>query len=955
MVWAATCATVAACVAPATTPCADGSLCAPSDVCAPSGQGCADRDQVEACQDLGPDEPCDLGPLGVGLCTDGVCVPSGCGNEALELGEACDDGNRVSGDGCRADCGKVEVCGDQVLDDGEACDDGNLNDADACSDACAAVVWSASSRLAGAPQGTDVGLVHPIGVAFDLHGNVYVAETNGSRIRRVDGGTGEIVVVAGTGTHGYDGDGGPATAARIGAPHGLVLDGLGNLFFADAAMRVVRRVDAATGRISTIAGTGASGSSGDGGPASAARFIEPSGLELDGLGALYVSDAGAHRVRKIAGGVITTIAGTGTSGGSGDGGPAISAQLSGPRGLAVAADGTLYVSDPGNDRLRVIAPDGQIASLAAGEGLTNPADVALAPDGTPLVLDYDRARVYRVDRATGDLSAVVGDGGIAFAGDGGPATAARLAYPSGLAADGRGRLAIADTVNQRIRLVDEDGVISTIIGDGHLGDTGDDGAATSALLRRPVGMAVGADGALYIADTEQHSVRRVDPDGVITTIAGTGRGSFGGDGGPATGAGLDLPSQLALDGDGGLLIADRANHRVRRLDLATGIISTIAGTGSAGSAGDGGDATAATLREPTGVAVGPDGTIYVSDTGSHRVRQIVDGTITAVAGTGSAGSAGDGGAPTSAQLNLPTGLAVGADGALYIADRGNDRVRRIGDGVITSIAGPGPGEGGLDGPCGVAVDASDRVFVADTLRHRVVRVEPGGAVTVIAGQGYSGFFGDGGPATGSALVWPQGVALAPSGELYIVDTYPGLHPPDRRRRSDHHGGRAGRSTGRRAAGAGAPGVAARAGAGRAVHPAGRRRERHGAGAAHRRRSPRDRDRPLSQRRRDRRSGAPAPSELLDRRRRGLRPRGAAHLPDPRQHDRRGHLDRSRRRADVAHRAADQPLQQPGPRRRRAGGGPLRPSNRTHVRRGHARPVRRRHRQPRHPRHRHRRG
>ena len=252
-------ACLAGCVEPATVQCGDV-VCPTSLVCAPSGDACADPAQVAACAaPHGEGDACDFG-FGTGVCADGLCVVGGCGNGTVEPGEACDDGNQASGDGCTADCGKLEACGDAVLDVGEACDDANANAADAC-DACVATTWGAAALLRGAVPGTEVGLAYPCGVAVDTVGNAYVTDTDSHRIRRIDATTGVITTVAGTGVGGPSGDGGAATSAQLKYPYGVAVDGLGNVFVADTDNHKVRRVDAATGVITTVAGAGTAGDS----------------------------------------------------------------------------------------------------------------------------------------------------------------------------------------------------------------------------------------------------------------------------------------------------------------------------------------------------------------------------------------------------------------------------------------------------------------------------------------------------------------------------------------------------------------------------------------------------------------------------------------------------------------------------------------------------------------------
>jgi RHS repeat-associated protein len=291
------------------------------------------------------------------------------------------------------------------------------------------------------------------------------------------------------------------------------------------------------------------------------------------------------------------------------------------------------------------------------------------------------------------IETVAGTGDYGYSGDGGPATAAGLASPRGIALGPDGSLYIADLANHRIRRVGPDGIITTVAGTGSSGYSGDGGPATAARLNYPFGIALGPDGSLYIADTYNKRIRRVGPDGIITTVAGTGVWGYSGDGGPATAAGLASPRGIALGPDGSLYIADLANDRIRRVGQ-DGIITTVAGKGgygyygASGYSGDGGPATAARLNYPFGIALGPDGSLYIADHYNHRIRRVgQDGIITTVAGTGSSGYSGDGGLATAAQLYFPYGIAFGPDGSLYIADHGNHRIRRVGRKARSLVAG----------------------------------------------------------------------------------------------------------------------------------------------------------------------------------------------------------------------------------------------------------------------------
>ncbi len=334
--------------------------------------------------------------------------------------------------------------------------------------------------------------------------------------------------------------------------------------------------------------------------------------------------------------------------------------------------------------------------------------------------------------AQGDISTVAGGD----VGDGGPATNATLRTPYGVAVDTSGNLFIADANNNRIRKVNASGTITTVAGDGAQGFSGDGGPATNARLYFPSGVAVDTSGNLFIADTSNHRVRKVNASGTITTVAGNGTSGFSGDGGPATNARLYFPSGVAVDTSGNLFIADANNYRIRKVN-ASGTITTVAGNGTSGDSGDGGPATNASLTGPLGVAVDTAGNLFIADVdwGNHRVRKVnASGTITRVAGAGgNCVGCGDGGPATSGNLQYPNGVAVDTSGNLFIADTGNNRVRRVdASGTITTVAGNGAegfsGDGGpatsasLKYPYGVAVDTSGTLFIADIGNNRIRKV-----------------------------------------------------------------------------------------------------------------------------------------------------------------------------------------------------------------------------------------
>jgi uncharacterized protein (TIGR03437 family) len=322
-----------------------------------------------------------------------------------------------------------------------------------------------------------------------------------------------------------------------------------------------------------------------------------------------------------------------------------------------------------------------------------------------------------------------GNGTLGYTGDNSAAASAELHGPYGVAADSAGNLYIADSGNQRVRKVSK-GVITTVAGNGTLGYTGDNGPATAAQLNTPYGVAVDSAGNLYIADSGNNVIRKVTvSSGVISTVAGNGTSGYTGDNGPATSAQLFTPSWVAVDPAGNLYITDVANNVVREASASNGVISTVAGNGTYAFAGDGALATGAALDQPMGVAVDSAGNLYIADTGNQRIRKVSNGTISTVAGNGTYGFTGDGASATSAELYQPMGVAVDSAGNLYIGDTVNNRIRKVSNGVITTVAGNGIGGYGGDGgaatsaelnePVGVALDPVGNLYTADFVNNRV--------------------------------------------------------------------------------------------------------------------------------------------------------------------------------------------------------------------------------------------
>jgi len=635
--------------------------------------------------------------------------------------------------------------------------------------------------------------VAPGGTVSDAAGNLYVAALTSHAVCKITP-SGAISRVAGTGTAGFSGDGGAATAAQLNYPNHVALDASGNLYIADSSNYRVRKVTP-TGVISTVAGGGAGG---DGGPAISAYLDHPSGLAIDSSGNLFIAETVSHRIRKVTPtGVISTIAGTGTAGYNGDGITATTAQLNSPYGIALDGSGNVYVADRSNQRVRMVSTTGTISTIAgtgasgfSGDGaaataaqLNMPHSVALDASGNIYIADWQNQRVRKITKVDGKISTLAGTGAQGGAGDGGLASAAQLNYPQSLSLDSTGNLFVSDYSNYRVRKIAANNAnITTVVGNGSPGWSGDGGAASAAQLGTYLHIAVDASGQIFISDSDNHRIRKVASNGTISTFAGTGTAGSSGDGGPASSAQLNAPAGIAFDASGNLYIVEQSGHRVRKV-ASDGSISTFAGNGTFGFGGDGAAATAANLAYPQGITTDASGNVYIADTINHRIRKVAsDGTITTIAGNGTQGFGGDNGAAVAAQLNGPRAVRIDADDHLVIADTENHRVRKVsGNGTITTIAGTGTQGYSGDGaaatsaqlllPSGLAFNPMGELNITDWYVHSVRKISRTGIIDRIVGSGggNAGFAGDGGPAINALLNSPHDIAFDTNGNLYIAD------------------------------------------------------------------------------------------------------------------------------------------------------------------------------------------
>jgi hypothetical protein len=555
---------------------------------------------------------------------------------------------------------------------------------------------------------TSAQLNNPNGVYVDGSANIFIADSGNNVIREVVASTSKIQTIAGNfvAGPGFSGDNGAPTSAQLNNPLGVTLDTAGNIFIADHNNNRVREVVNATSKIQTFAGTGTPGVSGDGGLATAAQLNGPSavfatGSFADASGALYIADTNNHIIRKVLAInlKITTVAGNGLPGFTGDGGPAIFAELTSPRGVSVDSTGNIFIADTGNSFVREVAALNAAIHVFGGNGtiglsgdgfaalnasLNLPAGVAVDNTGNIFIADTSNNVIREVLIATGVIQTVAGRGQAGFSGNGN-ALNALLNGPAGVFVDGSGNIFIADTKNHVIReVVAATGNIQTVAGNATPGFSGDTSFAVQAQLSSPTGVFVDATGNIYIADTGNHVIREVTiADGKINTIAGnhaTGPG-YSGDNGAPTSAQLHSPGDVFLDSFGNIFIADTANNVIREVVFATGKIQTIAGNFAlgAGYSGDNGVPTSAQLNGPAGIMVDASSDIFIADTNNHVIREIVasTGKIQTVAGNHIAGFSGDGGAATSAKLDFPTDIALDRLGGIFIADSANNRVRDV--------------------------------------------------------------------------------------------------------------------------------------------------------------------------------------------------------------------------------------------------------------------------------------
>ena len=612
-------------------------------------------------------------------------------------------------------------------------------------------------------SGSAAAFSSPTGVAFDGSGNLFVVDQYNHALRAIALGTGAVTTVAG-GSYGNVDATGPAAKfnypvhlgvgggtvyitdngnysvrkvvlstqavttvsfASGGYPsNGAAVDASGNLYLASGS--AILKIAAGTGTMTTVAGSLATRGYLDG-TGAAARLNVPTGIALDGTGNLYVADYLNHRIRKVvlATGVVTTVAGSGAAAFTNATGTAASFNY--PYDVALDGSGNLYVADQYNNAVRkIVLASGAVTTLAGGfSPAYSVSGVAADASGNVYVADVGNSMIRKIVVSTGVVSTLAGY--VPGFSDG-QAVVARFNGPKGVAMNAAGVTFVADAGNHTIRQISSVGVVSTLAGTAGTAGTAD-ATGAAARFNTPTGVALDAGGNMYVADAGNHTIRKITTGGVVTTLAGTA-GAAGTTNATGAAARFSGPTGVAVDAAGNVYVADAGNHTIRKI-TAAGVVTTLAGTaGTAGAAN--GPGTTATFSTPLGVAVNAAGTVYVADAGNHQVRKVTAGGVVSTLAGAAGGGYADGGATTAA-FNTPTGVALDANGALYIADQNNHRIREISPttGATTTLAGNGSAaylEGTGTGaafaaPYGLTVSPAGTVHVADTGNNRVRKLQ----------------------------------------------------------------------------------------------------------------------------------------------------------------------------------------------------------------------------------------
>ncbi len=622
------------------------------------------------------------------------------------------------------------------------------------------------------------------GVATDNAGNVYVADTDNSTIRKI---TPAGVVTTLAGTAGVFGSAdGTGAAARFNSPTGIATDSAGNVYVADNGNSTIRKITPA-GVVSTLAGDASMPAGSTDGTAAAARFKHPSGVATDSAGNVYVADDFNSTIRKITpAGVVSTLAGTAGLSGSTDGTGA-AARFNFPQGIATDSAGNVYVADTVNSTIRKITPAGVVSTFAGTAGVSGSADgtgavagfnspfgVATDSAGNVYVADTVNSTIRKITPA-GVVSTLAGTAGLSGSTDG-TGAAASFSFPQGVATDNAGNVYVADAFNSTIRKITPPGVVTTLAGmAGVFGSA--DGTGAAARFNSPTGVATDSAGNVYVADNVNSTIRKITPAAVVTTLAGKA-GVFGSPDGTGAVASFNFPRGVATDSAGNVYVADTANSTIRKITPA-GVVTTLAGAAGVFGSADGTGA-AARFNSPFGVATDSAGNVYVADAFNSTIRKITPaGVVTTLAGAAGVFGSADG-TGAAASFNFPQGVATDSTGNVYVADTVNSTIRKITPaGVVTTLAGTAGVSGSADGTGaaarfnrsqGVATDGAGNVYVADTNNSIIRKITSAAVVSTIAGGAGEIGFTEG--ALPGVLAFPKAVAV--SGTSLYITLYNGV-------------------------------------------------------------------------------------------------------------------------------------------------------------------------------------
>ena len=622
----------------------------------------------------------------------------------------------------------------------------------------------------------------PNGVAMDTAGNVYVADSGNHVIRKVTL-AGVVTTVAGkAGTPGTND--GASAVARFNSPAGVALDSAGNLFVADCWNHTIRKITP-TGVVTTLAGRGGTSGSADG-TGGAARFYYPGGVAVDSNGNACIADYNNHTIRKVTPlGAVTTLAGKARVSGTNDG-TGSTARFHSPASVAVDSADNFMVADYDNHAIRQVTSTGVVTTLAGWSGqsgtndgtghaarFNNPNGVAVDSTGNILVADWSNHAIRQVTSA-GVVTTLAGSPGVSGA-DNGTGSAAQFNCPSGIAVDSTSNVFVSEFGNSTIRQVTSAGAVTTLAGSLPVAGSAD-GTGSAARFGSPWGVAVDSAGNVFVSDYGNSTIRQVTSAGVVTTLAGS-PGVSGTNDAIGSAARFNRPCGLAVDSEGDLLVADEYNHAIRKVTPAR-VVTTVAG--SAGTYGtNDGLANEARFRNPRGIAVDSVGNAFVADSGSCTIRTInLAGMVTTPAGNAAIWGGTNDGTGSAARFFMPQGLVTGSKDNLFVADTGNSTVRQVTTaGVVTTLAGSALHEGGADGagpiaqfnyPAAMAVDNTGNLFVADSGNNTIRRISPAGMVTTIGGvAGVMG--GADGIGSFASFSMPSGIAVDNAGNVFVAD------------------------------------------------------------------------------------------------------------------------------------------------------------------------------------------